>query len=192
MQFSVLTLKALEVVARLSEKSFQTSIPWEVARKEIVKEGFSAKQADGELDRFCYGFVCQEQRNKGGVRVITLTPLGKHFINSLIQEAPYQSSQIAFLLRPAKKKESWNLVVQESTFFNPRVYEIIKEYKLRPGGSRDFLRSITTRDLMEMLEKIFSVLSPSPTEATISLDECIKKVKREGKYWSAVGSQYSQ
>jgi len=190
MQFSVLTLRTLSVLKSLTggiEKSF---VSWEKARKEIKKFGFSTKQAEGELDRFCYGFECMD-RFSNSVHEIALTHIGIGFLKHLMKESSYQSSQIAFLARKARRKKHWNIIVQESTFFNPEIYQLISDFRFRSGGARDFIRSISIDELMQFLSLTFDSLSIAPNKFESSLESIITQVETYGKYWASVSGRYS-
>lgn len=191
MQFSTLTLKSLEIINNLVLGKTGKFVSWEQAQTMIEQSGFSIKQAAGELDRFCYGFECLDRYNVNGIKEIMLTNIGRSFIDNLLIESPYQSNQFAFLMRPARKKRSWNVIIQESTFFNPEIYKIIKQFNFRKGPARDFLKCINIDDFIDFLNLIFTSLSPTEQKQPTSLAECIKKVETHGKYWASVGGKYS-
>lgn len=190
MQFSVLTLKTFDALQSLTNGKEGIFVLWEKVRKEIKKYGFSQRQAEGELDRFCYGFECMDRYNNG-IHEIAITHVGIGFLEHLLDESPYQTNQIAFLIRKAKRKKYWNATIQESTFFNPEVYRLISEFKFRPGGARDFIRSICIEELVQFLSLASDKLTPSPEKLKESLQDIITKVETLGKYWASVGSRYS-
>lgn len=191
MQFSILTLETYRALQNLAENKEGVFVLWEKASEEIQKAGFSKRQAEGELERFCYGFECLDQYDLNGVHEISLTHIGLRFLSNLLSESSCQSSQIAFLMRPARRNNFWNVIVQESTFFSPAIYEIIAKFKFRPGSARDFLRCISTEDLMNFLELVFGNLDKAQNERSQTLVECVDQVKLHGKYWASVGGRYS-
>jgi hypothetical protein len=192
MQFSTLTLHSLRILDELTGGGAKVFIPWVEARNAIQKCGFSWKQADGELERFCYGFECIDSFNRAGVHQIALTSLGRNFIDQLLVEDPYQYSQLACILRPARKRGYWNVIVQESTFFNRAIYSLIKEYSFRSGPARDFLKCMSTTSLVEFIVSAIDLLSlPRTIKQNPTLSECIRVVEECGKYWASVGGKYS-
>jgi hypothetical protein len=190
MQFSVLTLKALSVIENLTKGQIDIFVSLSKVANSILSEGFSQKQVYGELDRFCYGFECIE-RIVNNERQIALTPIGKAYIDSLVAEAPYQSSQLAILMRPAKRRNHHNVTIQESTFFDPIIYNIIAKYKFRKGPARDFIKCISNDLIEQFITESLDGLSGDPSFPKYSLDECIKQVQKYGKYWASVGGKYS-
>lgn len=190
MQFSVLTLRTLSALETLTNGKEETFVSWEIAKQEIEKFGFSARQANGELERFCYGFECVDRFSD--THEIALTHIGASFLKYLLEESPYQDSQIAFLVRKAKRRNYWNAIVQESTFFNPEIYRIISDFKFRSGGARDFIRSIPIDELIRFLSLVSDSLSSAPVKPDKeSLKDAIAKVEKYGKYWASVGGRYS-
>lgn len=190
MQFSVLTLKTLIALEEYTNCQVGLFVPWYDIKSTIVNRGFSDKQANGELERFCYGYECVE-RFTNHKREIALTSVGRAFIDILVQESLYQSSQVAILMRPAKRKRQYNVIVQESTFFNPLIYEIISKYKFRKGPARDFLRCLPIEVILQFISELLSELSSSSPKQPSSLDVCVKQVEKYGKYWASVGGKYS-
>lgn len=191
MQISVLTLKTFEVLRELTCNKTNVFVPWELVREKIKECGFSERQSEGELERFCYGFECIDSF-KNNRRKIALTETGENFLNEIIKETPHQKNQIAFLIRSARRKEMLNVIIQESTFFDPKIYKIISDFKFRQGGARDFLRCFSTNELVELLNLIFNTLSPVAEQSTeFSLQDCINKIEKCGKYWASVGGKYS-
>jgi hypothetical protein len=194
MQFSVLTLEALSVIDDMSCGGVETFVPWHDAQDRICSAGFTTRQANGELERFCYGFECIERGAKGGVREIAFTDLGRMFIDQLTREAPFQSSQVACLIRPARRRNSVNVTVQESTFFTPALYELISQYRFRRGPARDFLKCMTVDDCRAFLLQSTDVVASCPStpdSAPHTLQGCIDQVAMHGKYWASVGGKYS-
>lgn len=191
MQFSVLTLKSLAAINDLVSGEIGKYVLWSKVQTKIEESGFSSKQATNELERFCYGFECLDKYNESGYREIMLTNVGRSFIDKLLSEAPYQSSQFAFLMRPAKKKRHWNVIIQETTFFNPEIYELIERFCFRKGPARDFVKCICIDDLLNLIDVVSDYLSPTEPKQPMSLTECADKVKRHGKYWASVGGNYS-
>jgi len=193
MQFSTLTLQALLSIQTIVGNRINTYAMWEEVKKDIIEHGFTPKQAESELDRFCYGFECQD-RYKNGIHEIALTHLGMDFIKSLVSESPYQKSEIAFLLRPARRKFHWNIIIQETTFFNQVIYQYIQDFGFRKGPARDFLKCLHVEDLAQFLNRSLIALTEAPEDAAnniASLANCLKQVNEFGKYWSSVGGKYS-
>lgn len=191
MQFSVLTLETFKAISTLTQEKVGVFVEFNEIKELIIKAGFTEKQAISELDRFCYGFECTDKFDSKGNYKLALTKIGQSFLKSLVNESENQSSMIAFLMRPAKRKFNWNITIQESTFFNEEIYELIKLYKFRQGGARDFIRTISLNEFLEFLEKAISSLSQISNPNIASLDTCIEKVKKHGKYWASVNSKYS-
>lgn len=192
MQFSVLTLKTFQALQEISENTTDIYVDWENARNFIEKSGFSKRQADGELERFCYGYECFDRFNASGKREIALTKVGMSFLQNLVDESPYQPCQIAFLIRPAKRKAHFfNVTIQETTFFPSAVYQIIKDFNFRAGGAREFLKCLGKNDLLRFLNLTCPLLLPSPSIDKLSLEKTIQMVESFGKYWATVGSRYS-
>lgn len=190
MQFSTLTLHTYLALTEYTKGEIGFFVPWENVQSRIENFGFSKRLSYGELDRFCYGFECID-RYKDGKREIAITEIGALFLRHLLHEAPLQSGQIAFLARPAKRHDFWNVTVQETTFFNPEIYKLITEYKFRNGGARDFIKSIDTGTLLEFLGKALPALSAIKSAQNYSLGDCIAQVEQNGKYWASVGGKYS-
>lgn len=192
MQFSTLTLRVLEVLDILAQGKVGAFVPYKDALELILKSGFSPKQAEGELDRFCYGFECLDRFDTQGKRELALTEIGRMFIDNLLRAQPYQSSEIACLMRPARRFDHWNTTVQESTFFNPNTYEVIKASKFRPGPARDFLRCLKTAEVYAFLESALGTLDIAPSATGIpTLEQSRMLVQSKGKYWASVGGKYS-
>lgn len=192
MQFSTLTLHALKAIESLSEGKVDVFVPWATVRGYLEKQGFSVNQADGELERFCYGFECIDHYDRSGTHLIALTGLGRSYIDHILAAGSYQRSLLAFIMRRARKRNCWNVIVQESTFFNQEVYELLRQYNFRPGPARDFLRCISTTDVVSFITSVVELLSPAGVECkAASLCDCIRLVEREGKYWASVGGKYS-
>jgi len=192
MQFSTLTLQALISIENLTKGHVNVPISWEEARKGIQNSGFTMKQAEGELERFCYGFECIDFYDQTNVRRLALTNIGRSFVDRLLEEYDYQRAQVACILRPARKKECWNVIVQETTFFKPAIYDLLAQYKFRPGPARDFLKCISISDLTHFLDSAIEALSqPSGTAPRPTLHDCVRCVEQYGKYWASVGGRYS-
>jgi len=191
MQFSTLTLQSLIAIEDITEGTVGKFVPWDKVRQSIVDCGFSLKQADGELDRFCYGFECQEKHDDGQ-RGLVLTAVGRMFIDTLTAEAPRQDSQLAALLRPARRKDHWNIIVQESTFWPKAMYDLVQKFKLRKGPARDFLKCLSRVDVIDFLSAQSKALTNKPKEdKKATLSDCLQMVKTHGKYWATVGGKYS-
>lgn len=192
MQFSTLTLRALEVLDTLAQGKVGAFVPCKDALDLILKSGFSARQAEGELDRFCYGFECLDKFDAHGKRELALTEIGRAFIDNLLRSQPYQSAEIACLLRPAHRLDHWNITVQESTFFNPTTYDAIQASKFRRGPARDYLRCLKTGEFYAFLGSALETLDIAPSNAgNPTLELCRTLVQSEGKYWASVGGEYS-
>lgn len=190
MQFSTLTLHTYLALIEYTKGKVGFFVPWDMVQSKIENFGFSKRLSYGELDRFCYGFECIDRYN-GNQREIAITEIGASFLHYLLKEAPLQSSQIAFLARSAKRHDFWNVTVQETTFFNPEIYNLIAEYKFRSGGARDFIKSIDTGTLLEFLSKSLMNLAVIKNKKSYSLHDCITQVEKSGKYWASVGGKYS-
>lgn len=190
MQFSTLTLHTYLALIEYTKGKVGFFVPWNLVQSKIENFGFSKRLSYGELDRFCYGFECID-RYIGNQHEIAITQIGKSFLHYLLKEAPLQSSQIAFLARSAKRHDFWNLTIQESTFFNPEIYNLIAEYKFRNGGARDFIKSVNSDMLLEFLNRSLIKLSAIKNEQSYSLRDCIAQVEKSGKYWASVGGKYS-
>lgn len=191
MQFSVLTLETFKALNSATNGEINTFVDFNQVKELIMKTGFTEKQSVSELDRFCYGFECIDKFDSNGNHKLAFTEIGQSFLKSLINESENQSAMIAFLMRPAKRKLNWNITIQESTFFNTEIYELIAEYKFRQGGARDFIRTLALSDFLDFLERAIEKLSYLPKNMEISLDSCIEKVKKHGKYWASVSGKYS-
>lgn len=190
MQFSILTLRTFQALQEISGSTIGTYIEWERASNFIEKSGFSKRQAEGELERFCYGYECLDRFGDKGIREIALTKLGMNFLRYLIEESPYQSCQIALLVRAAKRKEHFNVTIQETTFFPSPVYQTIKDFNFRAGGAREFMKCIRKNDLFRFLNLTCPLLK-LPVNEKPSLEKTIQMVESFGKYWASVGSRYS-
>lgn len=190
MQISILTLRTFETIHNLTNNKTNIFVPWKLVREKIEERGFTKKQSEGELERFCYGFECVDRLCKNE-REIALTNLGADFFKNIINESMSQSAKIAFLMRPAKRKKMWNVIIQESTFFNPKIYKIISAFNFRQGGARDFLRCVSIDELEKMLKLIFDKLSFLKTTVNLSIETCTNEIQNQGKYWASVGGYYS-
>lgn len=191
MQFSELTLRTFQALGDLTGHVPGVLVPWDAVRQRIMSANFSKTLAESEMERFCYGAECADYFD-GTTRYIALTIIGLSFLGSLINESPYQSSQLAVLLRRARHRgNSWNVTVQESTFFNQPLYQLIQSFGFRPGGARDFIRCMPTEELQRFLSEACGVLSPAPATPQCSLESTLDMVRTYGKYWSGSGSKYS-
>lgn len=191
MQISVLTLSTFKALFDLTGQRQNVFVPWSSIIEQVQMNGFSKRQSENELERFCYGFECTDRLNSKNERQIALTNIGVDFLNSLVSSNSFQSCQFAFLMRPSKRNNFWNVTIQESTFFNPGVYDFISQYKFRKGPARDYLRSISLTDLFDLLDKISSELSIATSGREMSIDSCIEQVENHGKFWASVGGKYS-
>lgn len=189
MQFTALTLRTFQVLNQWTGGAPGVFVPWDQIRQNIT--GFSDRLIEGELDRFCYGFEAMDRVNQRGDREIALTEVGISFLTNLIGDAPYQASQLAILLRPARRRRHYNVIVQESTFFNPEMYEVIRRFGFRQGSARDFLRCLGLDDLRSFVLAACDALSPAPDSPASSLEQCLVAVQTQGKFWPAGGGHYA-
>lgn len=191
MQFSTLTLQSLIIIEEMTKGKIGKFILWSEARQSIIDRGFTYKQADGELDRFCYGFECRD-RYCDGQHELALTVVGRMFIDSLTIEANKQSSQIAILLRPARRQDHWNIIVQESTFWPQKMYDLVQKFNLRKGPARDFLKCLPMVSVLDFFSESAESLHVVPKEVShTDLSNCLRIVETHGKYWGTVGGKYS-
>lgn len=191
MQFSTLTLETIYSIIQRTEGRVNKYIQWNDVKNDVVRRGFSHRQVEGELDRFCYGFECRGQYIDER-KMLSLTHVGKQFINSLLKEAKKQRNEIGIIIKPARRKNHFNLIIQESTFWPYEVYEKIHKYKFRKGPARDFLKCLAAEEIIKFLLEISNVLAlDNIDEKPTSLPECLGLVEDYGKYWSAVGGKYS-
>lgn len=191
MQFSTLTINALMVLLEMSGNIIGDFVDWEEVQIEVIRQGFSQRQAHGELERFCYGGECREKYDNG-IRKISLTKLGDQFVKNLIDKSDKQNCEVAVLLRPSRRKGFWNSVVQESTFWPKEVYEILKEYGFRNGPARDFLRSLNEDSVIELCREFMTGIDiRNDIEKKKDLSYCLEMISKYGKYWSSVGGKYS-
>lgn len=190
MQFSVLTLTCYQAILKLNRSSNNRFVLFEEAVQGVIKSGFSRKQAEGELDRFCYGFECQDSYDDRG-RLIAFTETGLSFLKEMLRSVHVQRSQMALLIRPAKKQNHFNVILQETTFFSEEIYAVIRSHNLRPGGCRDFKRCLSADELLMFCLDFLNALELHTTTHNATLAECIQLVKSEGRFWASVGGKYS-
>lgn len=189
MQVSVLTLelyKAINDLTLLSKGAIRVA---EV--ENILKDkGYPLKTIRSEIERFFYGFESIESY-KNGQHFLELTDLGIDYLNNIVQSVQDQSSSFAIILRNSKRKDSLNAILQESTFFNNRIYDLIARYQFRNGSARDFLKCIEIDTLLDFLDCILSSLKISQDNALPTVDNCIDSVNENGKFWGTLASKYS-
>ena len=190
MQFSVLTLTCYRAILELNRSSNNRFVLFEEAVQGVIKSGFSRKQVEGELDRFCYGFECQDRYDDCG-RLIAFTETGLSFLKEMLRSVHVQRSQMALLIRAAKKQNHFNVILQETTFFPEEIYAVIKRHNLRSGGCRDFKRCLSANELHMFCLDFLNALESQTITRNTTLDECIRLVENEGRFWASVGGKYS-
>lgn len=191
MQFSTLTLNTYLALLQYTKGKQDIFVPWDLVQSAIEKKGYSKRLSYSELDRFCYGFECIDKFSKN-THEIALTKTGISFLENLLNEAPFQSCKLAILIRNSKRKNFLNATIQETTFFNKSIYELISRYKFRNGGARDFIKSIDRESFMQFLHESLGHLSVIQKNVDgYSVEDCIEQVKKNGKYWASVGGKYS-
>ena len=191
MQFSTLTLNALIAQQKFTNGKVGKNVLWNEVREEIMQHNFSYKQANGELERFCYGYESVEIFDNKQ-HMLAMTHLGNSFIQQLTNDAKVQDCQLAILIRPSRKRNHWNITVQESTFWPSSIYNNIHKYKFRKGPARDFLKCLKENELFSFIENTIDCLNESHDRPNnCSLLECLELVEKYGKYWSSVGGKYS-
>jgi len=191
MQFSTLSLHALIAVYDATDGKVGKYKSWKTVKGQILKQGFTEKQAEGELDRFCYGFECQD-RFQDCERQISLTHIGKMFVDSLLNVAAYQDNMIAVLFRSSRRKKYWNVIIQESTFWPGQMYALLSKYGFRNGPARDHLKCLSVDDIIKFLDQAMSIIKPQPKRnIRLTLQDCLNLVERHGKCWASVGGKYS-
>lgn len=188
MQFSELTVSVYTSIERIGgENSF---VEYEQLVCEVVKCGFSEKLARSEIDRFCYGFECQE-KILNGIRVINLTNIGKMFRENLFESLSWQGCHMAIIVKKSKRTNCRNIVLQESTFFSEELYNLVSKYKLRKGPARDFLKCMSITEINEFLEEWLALLSVSESCFKNNWEQVRKMIRTNGKSWKSIGCKYS-
>lgn len=190
MQISVLTLELYDAILRISNNCPEKKIVVDDIIKIMISKGFPLKVIHSEIDRFFYGYECIESYEQG-IRYLEMTQLGYDYINEIKKAILQQKSEFAFIIRTARKKGYVNTIIQESTFFEPYIYEIIKNYHFREGGARDFLKCISIGDFQNVIEDVVPCLQETKSVQEATIEECIDIIQRNGKYWSGVYSKYS-
>ncbi len=190
MQISVLTLELYDVILKLSQNNIGKPIKVREIVDIIKNRGFSTKVIVNEIERFFYGFECIETYDNS-IKYLSLTQMGLDYINEIMKVVKLQESGVAFIVKNSRKKNSVNVIVQESTFFNPQIYSLLKQKKFRDGGARDFLKCLPINDFSSLLRNIVPNLRETFDNNYASIDECKKLVENNGKYWSSVSSKYS-
>lgn len=186
MQCCEITLQLYKHLYELSKGEIGKHISIKEIIYRICFEGFSEKQAVSELDRFYYGGLAQDHFDG----TCSTTYIFKDYYTQIINESRDQKNIIAVLARESKLKNKYNITLQETTFFDPRVYEIINRYKLRSGGARDFIRSVTLQELNDLVQDVSTVVQ-NERFPIMNIDDLISLVKTYGKYWASVGGNYS-
>ena len=157
MQISVLTFELYKAILQKCEGNYFRKIKVDVIRNILIKKGYSLNAIDSEIERFFYGFECIKILDNNQF-YLSLTPIGVNYINEIKKYISHQSSQFAFIVKNARRKNSINVVIQESTFFDRNIYKLINEYKFHSGGSRDFIKCIPIDEFMDFLEKVTKYL----------------------------------
>ena len=191
MQISVLTLELYNAIFEKNKNNYFNAIEINDVRNTLINKGFPPHIVDSEIERFFYGFECIKfLKNKQFY--MSLTPIGINYINEIKKNISNQSSQFAFIIKNSRRKNSINVIIQETTFFDRNIYRLIKEYKFRSGGARDFLRCIPIDEFIEFISKVIKYLNIAKTNnVNTSINECINIINSNGKYWSGVASKYS-
>lgn len=188
MQFSGLTLNILDSVYMSDSANAGQAIKVQYLKERLLAEGYSEKLVSSEIDRMLYGFECAPGNSEGEV---VLTSLGRSYVQSLLEQRDYQSSQVAILFRKAKKKDSFNVVIQDNGFYDTNFYETLNRYSFRNGPARDFLRCLSTTDFLSFIGEVVDVLSiAGPASIPSGLKDCLADVATRGKYWPAIKDKY--
>lgn len=190
MQISVLTLELYSAIFELTKEKINSPIRVLDVLELMERKGFSRKIILGEIDRFFYGFECIETY-VNHTRYLCVTQLGIDYMHEIMDEILKQDSGIAFIVRDSRKKANVNVIIQESTFFNEKIYQLLKKYKFRDGGARDFLKCLSIKELIEFIGEIMCSLREENIKGKATLKECIDLVNYSGKYWSGCASNYS-
>lgn len=190
MQISVLTLELYSVILKLSKGKVNVLICVHDVLMHMKYKGFPEKVILSEIERFFYGFECREIFIDDE-RYLSLTHIGMDYIAEIMREIVNQESELAFIVRDSKKKSSVNVIVQESTFYDRNIYNLFEKYHFRKGGARDFLKCLSINELKEFIIEAMSYLNVNVEKTNTNLEECIKMVNNNGKYWSGVASKYS-
>lgn len=189
MQISALTLELYATIFELTKDKINSPVKVQNIIELMEIKEFPKKVVLGEIERFFYGFECIESF-VNNTRYLCLTQLGIDYINEIMKEILKQDSEIAFIVRDSRKKANVNVIVQESTFFDDEIYQLLQKYKFRDGGTRDFLKCLSINELKEFIGEAMYVLDKEKSENSATLEECIDLVKSSGKYWSGVASRY--
>lgn len=189
MQISVLTLELYAAIFELTKDKTNNLVKVQDIIELMEKKEFPRKVILSEIERFFYGFESIESFIDN-TRYLCLTQLGIDYMSEIMKEILKQDSEIAFIVRNSRKKASVNAIIQESTFFDKKIYQILQKYRFRDGGTRDFLKCLPIDELKEFIGEAMCSLNKEKTEDNATLKECIDLVKCSGKYWSSVASRY--
>lgn len=194
MQISVLTLDLYKMLFELNLKTQKTSIRVDDIRNKLRIQGYHEKAISSEIERFFYGYECLETYIDS-IRYMSVTPLGYSYISEIKHSIKSQRNQLAIIIRNSRRKDYVNVIVQESTFFDSNMYYLLKKYKFRSGGARDFLKCIKISELIDFLTEAISNLNEDRNaykdKNLPQIEECISIIDKNGKYWKGVDSRYS-
>lgn len=190
MQISVLTLELYTAIFELTKDKINSLVKVQDIIELMERKKFPRKVILSEIERFFYGFECIESFIDN-TRYLCLTQLGIDYMNEIMKEILKQDSEIAFIVRDSRKKGNVNVIVQESTFFDNKIYQLLQKYRLRDGGTRDFLKCLPINELKEFIGEVMYSLNKEKAGDNATLEECIDLVTRSGKYWSSVASRYA-
>lgn len=149
-------------------------------------DGFGEKIIISEIDRFFYGGTARNLFDGNCI----MTYIGLDYYNQLIKETPQQKNIIALLIRKSKRKNMYNITLQETTFFEEDTYDVIKKYCLRNGGARDFIKSISLETLNNLIIDLSKTIKNEKFDIS-TIKDVIDLIKQSGKYWASVGGKYS-
>ena len=186
MQCSVITLELLKEL--YNQSNTQINFPCSIVKiiNYLKTKGYKQKIIESEIDRFFYGGLAQEI----GDDTCVMTYIGKDYYEQLLIDASNQKNKLGFLIRPSKRRNRYSVTVQDTTFYNKKIYEVINKYSLRSGGARDFIKSMDLFSLNGLIKELSLVLEDEIFQIN-NFDDLINLVKSEGKYWSSVGGKYS-
>jgi len=188
MQFSELTIIVYRSIEELSQN--YPFIAYDDLLNKVMSFGFSEKLSRSEIDRFCYGHECSE-KIINGQRKIKLSKIGWMFKKYLFEYLDIQNCHVAILFRKSKKKDCYNIVLQESTFFSNEIYDTIKHLGLRQGPARDYLKCINLNEMENFICNILSSLPIKGREIAPDWDRALQMIDQYGKYWNSIGCKYS-
>lgn len=190
MQISVLTLELYGAIFELTKDKINIPVKVRDIIDLMERKGFPRKVILSEIERFFYGFECIESYIDD-TRYLYLTQLGIDYMSEIMKEILKQDSEIAFIVKDSRKKANVNVIVQESTFFDNKIYQLLQKYRFRDGGTRDFLKCLPINELKGFIGEVMCSLNKEKKENKATLKECIDLVKGNGKYWSSVASKYA-